>query len=63
MGAVVSLWYRTLYRPVMRLLHRLDLHYAPTYGPILPDHSYQQWCRWCGLRMRLPPPQAPVKEE
>ena len=39
------------YRLVSRLLHRLDLHYAPEFGPIGPDGTYRKWCKWCGLRM------------
>jgi len=39
-------WYRTF----MRLAHRFDWHYAPVIGPLLPDGSYQRWCKWCGFR-------------
>jgi hypothetical protein len=38
------------YRFVMRLAHRYDWHHAPVHGPIMPNGTYQRWCRWCGLR-------------
>lgn len=41
-----SLWYRTLYRPVMRLAHRFHWHYAP---PCYPDGDTLLRCAWCGL--------------
>lgn len=40
-----------LYRPLMRLAHRFNWHYAPEIGPLAPDGTYQKWCKWCGLRM------------
>lgn len=44
------LWARTGYRPTQRLLHRLNLHYAPP-GPQMPGQiGRQHWCQWCGLR-------------
>lgn len=47
---VLGLWRvvyaRTLYRPLSRLMHRFDLHYAPVGGP----DGNQAWCQWCGLR-------------
>ena len=46
-GILDVLWYRTLYRPLMRLAHRYNWHYAP---PIYPDGDTQLWCRWCGFR-------------
>jgi len=42
----VSLWYRTLYRPVMRLAHRFHWHHAP---PCYPDGDTLLRCAWCGL--------------
>jgi hypothetical protein len=44
------LWHRTLYRPVSRLMHRFDLHYAPIGGP----DGDVAWCQWCGLRAHMP---------
>lgn len=49
-----AVYYRFLYRPIMRLAHRFDWHYAPTIGP-LDDGSIQQWCQWCGMRSAVPP--------
>lgn len=46
------LFYRTAYRPLMRLMHRHDLHYAPACHP---DGDTLLWCQWCGLRYRVPP--------
>lgn len=50
----LNIWCRHCYRPVMRLLHRFNLHYAP---PIMlsPHHGQEygqrdHWCQWCGLR-------------
>ena len=43
-------YYRFLHRPLMRLAHRFDWHYAPVIGPLQPGGGYQQWCQWCGLR-------------
>lgn len=42
----------TLYRPVSRLMHRFNLHYAPPAGPAHGDNYclQQHWCQWCGLR-------------
>jgi hypothetical protein len=36
------------YRPLMRLLHRFDLHYAPK--KLMADGSVMRWCEWCGMR-------------
>jgi hypothetical protein len=47
---LLNIWYRHCYRPVMRLLHRFNLHYAP---PDVINPKYGQrdhWCKWCGLR-------------
>jgi hypothetical protein len=44
--AAAALWYRTLYRPVMRLAHRFNWHYAP---PMYPDDDALLRCSWCGL--------------
>ena len=43
-------FYRTLYRPLMKLAHRYNWHYAPVGGP---DRN-QAWCQWCGLRYTVP---------
>jgi hypothetical protein len=47
------LYYRVLYRPMMRLAHRYDWHYAPVIGPF-EDGSTQRWCKWCGFRQSIP---------
>lgn len=45
-----NMWCRTLYRPVMRLMHRFNLHYAPP-SPMSPIYGERDhWCQWCGLR-------------
>lgn len=46
----MSLFYRFLYRPLMRFAHRFNWHYAPIIGPIDPGGVYQRWCKWCGFR-------------
>jgi hypothetical protein len=38
---------RLFYRPLMRFLHRFNLHYAP---PCYPDGDTMLWCHWCGFR-------------
>lgn len=43
---VAPLWYRTLYRPFMRLTHRFHWHYAP---PSYPDGDTLLRCKWCGF--------------
>lgn len=37
------------YRPIMKLAHKFNWHYAPIIGP-LEDGAYQRWCKWCGFR-------------
>jgi len=49
MNIATRLFYRTLYRPLMRLAHRYHWHYMPECGPF-EDGSKQAWCRWCGGR-------------
>lgn len=44
------LFYRTLYRPVSRWMHRHHVHYAPVGGP----DGNVAWCQWCGLRYAIP---------
>lgn len=41
------IWFRLFYRPVMRMAHRFNWHYAP---PIFPEGNTLLWCQWCGLR-------------
>jgi len=41
-----NIYYGFLYRPLMRLMHRYNLHYAP---PIYPDGDTLLWCKWCGF--------------
>lgn len=46
-------WCRHCYRPVMRLLHRFNLHYAPPMPRMhgdQPNFCIHHWCQWCGLR-------------
>jgi hypothetical protein len=46
----LNIWCRHLYRPVMRLSHRFNWHYAPP-SPLNPPYGEQpHWCQWCGLR-------------
>lgn len=51
-----TLFRLTLYRPLMRLAHRFNWHYAP---PCYPDGDTMLWCHWCGFRQvvkrRTPP--------
>jgi hypothetical protein len=49
------LWGRTGYRPLARLLHRLNLHHTVRIGP-LDDGVIVERCEWCGLSGRLTPP-------
>lgn len=59
---VLGFWrvvfYRTLYRPLMRLAHRYNWHYAP---PIYPDLDTMLWCHWCGLRYVVPDTSGPLR--
>ena len=54
---MTSLFYRFLYRPLMKLAHRYNWHYAPVIGPF-EDGSTQRWCKWCGFRQSTPKPTA-----
>jgi hypothetical protein len=46
----LNIWCRHCYRPVMRLMHRFNLHYAPP-SPMSPQFGRRDhWCQWCGLR-------------
>ena len=45
-----TLFYRTLYRPLMRLAHRFHWHDAP---PCYPDGDTVLWCQWCGFRQMV----------
>lgn len=43
-------WYRTFYRPLMRLAHRFGWHYAPINPVLTNDHGWHLCrCAWCGL--------------
>jgi len=46
------IWYKTGSRPLSRLMHRFNLHYAPPAGPAHGENGclQQHWCQWCGLR-------------
>lgn len=44
-----------LYRLIMKIAHKYHWHYAPLIGPILPDGTYQRWCKWCGFRETIQP--------
>ena len=48
------LYYRFLHRPVMRLAHHFNWHYAPPF--VVEDGSEHRWCHWCGLRYAKPSP-------
>ena len=41
-----KIWYSIFYRPIMKLAHKYNWHYAP---PIYPDGDTQLWCKWCGF--------------
>jgi len=41
------LFYRFLYRPLMRLAHKHHWHYAP---PLYPEGDMMLRCDWCGFR-------------
>ena len=39
------------YQTLSRLLHRLNLHYAPAkFMPNNGDPLVSRWCHWCGMR-------------
>ena len=48
LGVTKTIFYRTLYRPLMRLAHRFNWHYAPI--TTMANGDTHQWCKWCGLR-------------
>jgi len=41
---------RLFYRPLMRVAHRYNWHYAP---PIYPEGDMQLWCQWCECRQTI----------
>ncbi len=43
----MKLWWRYLYRPLMKLAHRYNWHYTHT---MYLDGDKILWCQWCGLR-------------
>lgn len=43
---MTTLFYRFLYRPLMKFAHRFNWHYAP---PCYPDGDTLLVCSWCGL--------------
>jgi len=51
-------YYRTAYRPLMRLMHRYNLHYAPPSYPQGADGYIDKvlWCQWCGMRYLIRKP-------
>lgn len=53
-------FWRFLYRPLMRFLHRHHCHYAP---PIYIKGDTIRWCRWCGFRQVVQRAGAPRPEE
>ena len=48
--AYLNIWCRHFYRPVMRLMHRFNLHHAPPSQLSPPYGKRDHWCQWCGLR-------------
>lgn len=46
-----TLWLSTLYRPVMRWMHRHHLHYLKECHP---EGDTMLWCEWCGVRYVMP---------
>jgi hypothetical protein len=48
----LNIWCRHLYRPTMRIMHKMNLHHAPP-SQITNDErrgERNHWCQWCGLR-------------
>src|SRR3990167_9312509 len=46
----LNIWCSYMYRPIMRLLHRFNVHYCPPSG-MSPEYGERNhWCQWCGLR-------------
>jgi hypothetical protein len=43
------IYYRILYRPLMRLAHRFNWHHCDVLMPT-PYEGVLHWCHWCGLR-------------
>jgi len=43
------LYYKYLYRHIMRLAHRFNWHYMEP-NPWLESGKIHYWCHWCGLR-------------
>jgi len=58
------IYHRFLYRPLMRLLHRFNLHYAPPNCALTNDAGWPlHWCQWCGMRDFVMPPIKPGEAE
>lgn len=51
------LYYRLMHRPLMRLAHRYNWHYAP---PCYPDGDTMLWCHWCGMKYVKPNVRGPL---
>lgn len=51
-----------LYRPIMRLAHRFDWHWAPISGPY-EDGARERWCHWCGMRDKVIDTRGPLTVE
>lgn len=49
-----TLYYRFIYRRLMKLAHRFDWHHMRTMGPF-EDGSWIVRCDWCGVTHRTPP--------
>lgn len=46
----LNIWCKHMYRHVMRIMHKFNLHYAPP-NPLNPEFGeINHWCQWCGLR-------------
>lgn len=48
-------FYGPAYQAISRLLHRLNLHYAP--AKFMPNNGpplVSRWCHWCGMRSSEP---------
>lgn len=59
-GPMLTIYYRTLYRPVMRLAHKFGWHHMKTSRPY-PDRGVLHWCHWCGVRCVIPDPINPIQ--
>jgi hypothetical protein len=43
----IFLYWRCMYRPLMKVMHYFNLHHTTT---IYPNGDTMVWCEWCGIR-------------